>query len=95
MSLRQLVAGGLGLAVGTASVALCAEKGLDSKSYFDPEALERGAKAVREINSSPLAKKVRHRQPPPARCAHMPLFCPSTCRFMRPYGPRRPPSSRR
>ena len=26
---------------------------------FDPEALERGAKALREINKSPYAKKVR------------------------------------
>ena len=26
---------------------------------FDPEALERGAKALREINASPYAKKVR------------------------------------
>lgn len=27
---------------------------------FDPEALERGAKALREINKSPYAKKVQH-----------------------------------
>lgn len=27
---------------------------------FDPEALERGAKALREINKSPYAKKVLH-----------------------------------
>jgi ATPase family AAA domain-containing protein 3A/B len=26
--------------------------------YFDPEALERGAKALREINASPYAKQV-------------------------------------
>lgn len=26
---------------------------------FDPEALERGAKALKEINASPYAKKVR------------------------------------
>ncbi|KAM0032502.1 putative ATPase family AAA domain-containing protein [Helianthus debilis subsp. tardiflorus] len=30
----------------------------DSKGGFDPEALERGAKALREINSSPLSKQV-------------------------------------
>ncbi len=36
-------------------VALCDK---DVSSYFDPEALERGAKAVREINKSPFAKKV-------------------------------------
>jgi ATPase family AAA domain-containing protein 3A/B len=29
-----------------------------SSSGFDPEALERGAKALREINNSPLAKQV-------------------------------------
>ena len=39
-------------AVGT--VAYCKE---DDK-YFDPDALERGAKALREIQSSPFAKKV-------------------------------------
>ena len=27
---------------------------------FDPEALERGAKALREINKSPYAKKVQY-----------------------------------
>ncbi|XP_076960685.1 uncharacterized protein LOC143637122 [Bidens hawaiensis] len=30
----------------------------DSKGGFDPEALERGAKALRDINSSPLSKQV-------------------------------------
>lgn len=31
-----------------------------SKREFDPESLERGAKALREINSSPHAKQVRY-----------------------------------
>lgn len=44
-----------GMAVGTGAVAYC-EK-LEDK-FFDPEALERGAKALREINQSPYAKKV-------------------------------------
>lgn len=30
----------------------------DSKGGFDPEALERGAKALREINSNPYSKQV-------------------------------------
>ena len=37
-------------------VAYC-EKDVKGPS-FDPEALERGAKALREINNSPYAKKV-------------------------------------
>ena len=37
-------------------VAFC-EKDVKGPS-FDPEALERGAKALREINNSPYAKKV-------------------------------------
>lgn len=45
-----LAAGGL-----AGSVAYC---DTDVSKYFDPEALERGAKAVREINQSPYAKKV-------------------------------------
>lgn len=59
MALRQLAKTGLvglaGMASGSALVAH-AEK-MDSK-YFDPEALERGAKALREINASPHAKRV-------------------------------------
>ena len=30
----------------------------NSRPLFDPEALERGAKALREINKSPYAKQV-------------------------------------
>lgn len=41
------------------SVALAEGKKKDDASpYFDPEALERGAKALREINASPHAKQV-------------------------------------
>ena len=42
------------VAGGPCAVVLCAD---DSSKYFDPEALERGAKALREINTSPYAKK--------------------------------------
>jgi ATPase family AAA domain-containing protein 3A/B len=43
------------------SLALAEGKKKDDSSaapYFDPEALERGAKALREINASPHAKQV-------------------------------------
>ena len=43
----------LGSSLGL-TVAACAD---DSK-YFDPDALERGAKALREIQNSPFAKRV-------------------------------------
>ena len=42
------------------AVAQCAKDDKKSvTSSFDPEALERGAKALREINSSVHAKRVR------------------------------------
>ena len=44
-----------GLTAGSATYALCEDIRGPS---FDPEALERGAKALREINTSPYAKKV-------------------------------------
>ena len=63
MSLRAAVGrfgAGFGLAAaltaGGVSHARC-EKDVRGPS-FDPEALERGAKALREINASPYAKKV-------------------------------------
>jgi hypothetical protein len=34
------------------------DKDKDGSPYFDPDALERGAKALREINASPHAKQV-------------------------------------
>ena len=49
----------MGAAVGTAGAAAC-EAAADK--YFDPDALERGAKALREINNSPNAKRVRWRR---------------------------------
>lgn len=45
-----------GLAAGSMTYAIC-ESDVRAPS-FDPEALERGAKALREINASPNAKKV-------------------------------------
>ncbi|KAI7840123.1 hypothetical protein COHA_006164 [Chlorella ohadii] len=49
-------AGALGLAAGAMGIGV-AHAAADDK-YFDPEALERGAKALREIQNSPFAKKV-------------------------------------
>lgn len=49
------VAAGFAISASAAASAYCDE--LKDK-YFDPEALERGAKALREIQSSPYAKKV-------------------------------------
>jgi ATPase family AAA domain-containing protein 3A/B len=72
MALRSAVARygrGIGLAAGlvaaSGTYALC-EKDVRAPS-FDPEALERGAKALREINASPNAKKVRPAQVRSAR----------------------------
>ena len=48
-----------GLTAGSATYALCEDIRGPS---FDPEALERGAKALREINASPYAKKVKSDQ---------------------------------
>ena len=47
-------------AAASLRVAECDSKASSSNSGvgFDPEALERGAKALREINNSPHAKKV-------------------------------------
>ena len=63
MALR-LLAGRIGLAAAAAGVGLSGAVHCDSKEpagpSFDPEALERGAAALREINKSPYAKKVPH-----------------------------------
>ena len=78
MALRQLLgrssaaAGFIAAGIAAGGVAYC-EKDVKGPS-FDPEALERGAKALREINNSPHAKKVRLLDPtrlsPPRRlCA--------------------------
>jgi hypothetical protein len=47
-------------AAGTAAAGLAPVALADKKDdhFFDPEALERGAKALREINKSPYAKQV-------------------------------------
>ncbi len=61
MALR-LLAGRIGVAAAAAGVGLSGAVHCDSKEpagpSFDPEALERGAAALREINKSPYAKKV-------------------------------------
>ena len=59
---------GLGATLGT-TVAACA----DDNKYFDPDALERGAKALREIQSSPYAKKVRWGRREPGWAPHWSL----------------------
>lgn len=74
---------GGGLVLGTAaaaaawlgsgtSVALADGKKKEDGSaapYFDPDALERGAKALREINSSPHAKQASGDPGPPMPAA--------------------------
>jgi hypothetical protein len=60
--LPWLAAGGAAAAALSPAGAALAEKGGDKKAQgplFDPEALERGAKALREINASPHAKQAR------------------------------------
>ena len=53
------VAAGLGLTGAASSLALCEKTpAASSTPSFDPEALERGAKALREINKSANAKQV-------------------------------------
>lgn len=46
------------LGSGTSLALAEGKKKDDASPYFDPEALERGAKALREINASPHAKQV-------------------------------------
>ena len=75
LGIKALMAGGLAGALIAPSVSLAdgekAEKkeSRDSRPLFDPDALERGAKALREINKSPYAKQVRHGMPL-VRAAH-------------------------
>lgn len=63
---------GVGLAGGLYSapqLALADKKDKDpGRPMFDPEALERGAAALREINKSPYAKNV-------SLCSHDPAEC--------------------
>lgn len=52
---RWSAAGIAAASVTAGGVAWCEA---DPRSLYDPEALERGAKALREIQKSPHAKKV-------------------------------------
>lgn len=55
----SMLAAGIAGIAGAASLALCEKTPAASAApSFDPEALERGAKALREINKSPNAKQV-------------------------------------
>jgi hypothetical protein len=57
-----LAVGGAGAALLSPAAVAHADKAADKKPagpLFDPEALERGAKALREINASPHAKQAR------------------------------------
>ena len=68
-------AGAAGAAAAAVPTARCAKD--EAKTVapsFDPEALERGAKALREINLSPHAKNVS--VPPPCRPALTPISLP-------------------
>ena len=68
-------AGAAGAAAVSAPTARCAKD--DAKAItpsFDPEALERGAKALREINKSAYAKNVRPH--PHLTTASAPISCP-------------------
>ena len=59
-SARAAMMGAGAAAASVPAVAECRDdKSKTLTSSFDPEALERGAKALREINNSPHAKKVR------------------------------------
>lgn len=59
-SARAAMMGAGAAAASVPAVAECRDdKSKTLTSSFDPEALERGAKALREINSSVHAKKVR------------------------------------
>ena len=62
---QAAVVGGAAAAASVPAVALCAKDDKDkiATPSFDPEALERGAKALREINASPYAKKVGDDRP--------------------------------
>lgn len=53
---RAWIVGGAAAAAAIAAPTALADKKDDA--YFDPEALERGAKALREINKSPYGKQV-------------------------------------
>ncbi len=60
MAWRQALSkwGVAGIAAGAVSAGGVAWCEADPRSLYDPEALERGAKSLREIQKSPHAKKV-------------------------------------
>lgn len=57
LRLRSTGAAAVAAGIGLSGAAYCDSK--DVAPSFDPDALERGAAALREINKSPYAKKVR------------------------------------
>lgn len=57
MALRRFAAAAAGVVAAGSAVAYADD--IKAGVGFDPEALERGAKALREINKSPYARKVR------------------------------------
>ena len=57
MALRRFAAAAAGAVAAGSAVAYADD--IKAGVGFDPEALERGAKALREINKSPYARKVR------------------------------------
>ena len=81
MALRQLAGKAMwaGLATGAtgAGAAYC-----EVDKYFDPEALERGAKALREINTSPHAKRVRCSRKDVVPGGALPIAAPTKCHRM-------------
>lgn len=56
---RNAAVAATAVGAGAGTAAFCAEDKETRGPSFDPEALERGAKALREINKSPYAKQAR------------------------------------
>ena len=56
---RNAAVAATAVGAGAGTAAYCAEDKETRGPSFDPEALERGAKALREINKSPYAKQAR------------------------------------
>lgn len=62
------------LGSGTSLALAEGKKKDDASPYFDPEALERGAKALREINASPHAKQASQMLVTTSQIGHLPMF---------------------
>lgn len=77
---RPLMGVGLAAALIAPGVALADKKKDDEPRgpVFDPEALERGAKALREINASPHSKQVRDRADAIAKSGRRVRWQPNT-----------------